>query len=167
MGKNGRHMLTGQSNAALDEKSRFLLPSKVREELAAIGGDTSVVYLTKGHDGCLELFPRKVFEHRGKESAGLLQYEQPRERSVSRVLFGGAEKIVLDRQNRILLPERLKKAAQLAKELTLVGVFDRLEVWDRATWESYSEAGESSYDEDAKEVFARRRAQTRPGGVEG
>jgi len=160
-------MLTGQLNVALDEKNRFLLPSKIREELAAIAGDTSVVYLTKGHDACLELLPRDVFEQRARENARLLQYEQPKERSVSRVFFGDAEKIVLDRQNRILIPERLKKAARLAKELTLVGVFDRLEVWDRATWEGYSEAGESSYDEDAKEVFARRRGQTPPGGAQG
>lgn len=155
-------MLTGQADVALDGKNRLLVPSKVREELAATGGDTSVVYLTKGHDGCLVLFPRNVFERMAGENATLLQYEQPRERSVSRVFFGDAEKIVLDRQNRILIPERLKRAARLAKDLTLVGVFDRLEVWDRAAWENYSEAGESSYDEDAKEVFARRRGQALP-----
>ena len=151
-------MFTGQQSVALDGKNRLLIPSRIREEMAALAGDASVVYLTKGYDGCLVMFPREVFENMAGQHARLLRYEEPKDRSVNRVFFGEAEKIVLDGQGRILVPERLKCAAGLAKDLTLVGVFDRLELWDRDKWDSYCTAGEASFDQDARDVFQTRRA---------
>ena len=154
-------MFTGQQSAALDAKNRLLIPSRVREEMAALAGDANVVYLTKGYDGCLVMFPRQVFEKMAAQHARLLRYEEPKDRSVNRVFFGEAEKIVLDRQGRVLVPDRLKRAAGLAKDLMLVGVFDRLELWDRPKWESYASAGEASFDKDARDVFETRRADQR------
>jgi len=158
MGDSGKTMFTGQQTVALDGKNRLLIPSRMREEMAALAGDASVVYLTKGHDGCLVMFPRQIFEKMAAEHARLLRYEEPKDRSVNRVFFGEAEKVVLDRLGRILLPERLKRAAGLVKDLTLVGVFDRLELWNREKWESYSSAGEATFDQDARDVFSTRRA---------
>ena len=154
-------MFTGQANVALDGKNRLLVPSKVREQMAAFGGDTNVVYLTKGHDGCLMLFPGEIFEKMARSYASRLQYEEPTERSVRRVFFGEAEKVTLDRQGRVLIPERLKGAAGLERELTLVGVFDRLEIWHRTVWEQYAQTSEAEYDENARAVLSGRRNENR------
>jgi MraZ protein len=91
-----------------------------------------------GQDGCLFCFPRAEWEERAEEvrSAPLSDAEG---RAYSRMFFGNAEPVDLDSQGRLVVPQRLRTQVGIRKEVVVVGVHDRLEIWDREAHERYLE----------------------------
>jgi MraZ protein len=120
-------VLLGTYSHALDEKGRVVLPAKFRRDLE----EGSV--LTKGEDGCLELFPNETW---AEEVKGILDEDRRRieVRRRRRLRFGEAHPITPDKQGRIAIPQELRDFAGLAGEVTLVGVVDRVEIWEPAAW---------------------------------
>ena len=134
-------MFRGEYNHALDTKGRLIVPSKFRDAL----GDTFIV--TKGLDGCLFMYEMegwKVLE--AKLQA--LPLTNANARKFTRFMLGGAIECEVDKQGRILLPANLREFAHLSKDVTLVGVGGRIEIWDK---EAYVEA--NAYD-DMEEIAA-------------
>jgi MraZ protein len=125
--------LLGTHRYQLDPKGRISLPSRFREAFA----DGAV--LTLGQDGCLFCFPRAEWEARAAEVRNL-PLSDARGRAYARMFFGKAEPVELDSQGRLVIPQRLRAEAQIGREAVVVGVFDRMEIWDRAAHERY-EAG--------------------------
>jgi MraZ protein len=125
--------LLGTHSYQLDPKGRISLPARFREVLS----DGAV--LTLGQDGCLFCFPRAEWESRAAEVRALPLSDAPG-RAYARMFFGKAEALELDSQGRLLVPQRLRAEAGIRKEAVVVGVFDRMEIWDRETHERY-EAG--------------------------
>ena len=111
----------------LDAKGRLIIPSRFREAL----GDTFMV--TKGLDGCLFIYDMagwKVLE----EKLRALPLTNTNARKFTRFMLGGAAECEVDRQGRILLPANLRDFAHLTKDVALVGVGERIEIWDKETW---------------------------------
>jgi transcriptional regulator MraZ len=125
--------LLGTHTYQLDPKGRISLPARFREAFA----DGAV--LTLGQDGCLFCFPRVEWEGRAAE-VRTLPLSDAESRAYARMFFGKAERVDLDAQGRLLVPQRLRGEAGLDKDAVVVGVFDRMEIWDRETHERY-EAG--------------------------
>jgi MraZ protein len=125
--------LLGTHSYQLDPKGRISLPARFREALA----DGAV--LTLGQDGCLFCFPRAEWETRAAEVRGL-PLSDAEGRAYARMFFGKAEAVELDSQGRLLVPQRLRTEVAIRKEAVVLGVFDRIEIWDRQTHERY-EAG--------------------------
>ena len=125
--------LLGTHSYQLDPKGRISLPARFREVLS----DGAV--LTLGQDGCLFCFPRAEWESRAAEVRAL-PLSDATGRAYARMFFGKAEALDLDSQGRLLVPQRLRAEAGIRKEAVVVGVFDRMEIWDRETHERY-EAG--------------------------
>ena len=125
--------LLGTHSYTLDPKGRISLPARFREVLS----DGAV--LTLGQDGCLFCFPRAEWESRAAEVRAL-PLSDATGRAYARMFFGKAEALELDSQGRLLVPQRLRAEAGIRKEAVVVGVFDRMEIWDRETHERY-EAG--------------------------
>jgi MraZ protein len=100
--------------------------------------------LTLGQDGCLFCFPRAEWEERAAEvrAAPLSDTEG---RAYGRMFFGNAESVELDSQGRLVVPNRLRQQVGIAKEVVVVGVMDRMEIWDRGAHERYTEAFGGSY----------------------
>ncbi|MCI8402413.1 MAG: division/cell wall cluster transcriptional repressor MraZ [Lachnospiraceae bacterium] len=120
-------MFVGEYNHSLDAKGRLIIPSRFREAL----GDTFMV--TKGLDGCLFIYDMsgwKVLE--AKLQA--LPLTSAHARKFSRFMLGGAIECEVDKQGRILLPANLREFAHLTKDIALVGVGGRVEIWDKETW---------------------------------
>ncbi|HVM11430.1 MAG TPA: division/cell wall cluster transcriptional repressor MraZ [Actinomycetota bacterium] len=130
--------LLGEHHYQLDPKGRLSLPAKFREAFA------DGVYLTLGQDGCVFAFPREEWEQRKAEVAGL-PISDPRNRAYSRMFFGSAERVELDAQGRLVLPRHLRETARLGREVAVVGVSDRLEIWDGGEWGRYREDHGGSY----------------------
>jgi MraZ protein len=141
-------MLLGAYDHTLDEKSRLTLPVKLREEL----GEQVVV--TRGLDGCLAVYPRAGFE-RLVERVGTLDQFSPETRVMQRFFFSSAEQVEPDRQGRIVISARLLEEAKAGRELTVAGVYDHLEIWDRAAWRDQLTKAEGSA-EDVAERLANR-----------
>jgi MraZ protein len=128
-------MLIGQYNHTIDAKKRLALPVKFRGELG-----TKVV-VTKGVENCLIVYTQKEWEVISGKLANL-PVSQGEARSFIRHLLAGATEVELDKLGRILLPDYLKKYADLKKNVVIAGLSNRLEVWDEEKWNKYSESAE-------------------------
>ena len=132
-------MFMGEYNHTIDAKGRLIIPSKFRETL----GDEFVV--TKGLDGCLFVYDNKewsAFEEKLKS----LPLTNKDARQFVRFFLAGATLAEVDKQGRILVPGPLREFAGLEKEVVLVGVASRVEIWSKARWEDTA-----SYD-DVEEI---------------
>ncbi len=124
-------MFYGEYLHTIDPKSRVIIPAKFREGL----GHSFI--LTKGLDNCLFAYSPKEwanFENKLKS----LPLADKDARAFMRFFFAGATECVLDKQGRILIPQNLKEYAGLEKDVYIIGISTRVEIWDRAKWENYS-----------------------------
>ena len=119
----------GEYNHTIDTKGRLIIPSKFREAL----GDEFVV--TKGLDGCLFVYDNEEWQNfEGKLKTLPLTNKDARQ--FVRFFLAGAAAVEVDKQGRILLPSVLRAFAGLEKEVVLVGVASRVEIWSKEKWES-------------------------------
>lgn len=130
--------LLGTHSYQLDPKGRVSLPSRFREAFA----DGAV--LTLGQDGCLFCFPRAEWEPRSAEIRAL-PLSEAAGRAYARMFFGRAEAVDLDSQGRLLIPQRLRNAVGIRREVVVVGVMDRMEVWDKDAFDRYEQAHGGAY----------------------
>ena len=127
-------MFKGEYSHSVDAKGRIIMPSKFREIL----GDMFVV--TKGLDGCLFVYPNeewKNIENKFRE----IPLTTKDARKFSRFFFAGAADCEVDKQGRVLIPSVLREFAGLNKEVVLVGVLNRIEIWSKERWQ------ENEYDD--------------------
>lgn len=132
-------MLLGEYKHTIDVKSRLSLPVKFRKEI----GKSLVI--TPGLDHCLFVFTKKEWE---KISDHLSQFSllQSDNRSFNRFMFGGATESSIDSIGRVLIPDHLREWANLKQKAVVIGVQNRLEVWDEDSWSSYKKNVEKSAD---------------------
>ena len=122
-------MFMGEYSHSIDSKGRLIIPSKFREEL----GEKFV--LTRGLDGCLAVYPQREWDEL-EEKLRELPLTNKNARAITRFLVSSAAMCELDKQGRILVPAALRKSAGLEKEVVLTGNLERIEIWDKARWES-------------------------------
>jgi MraZ protein len=120
----------GTSWQKLDEKGRIILPAKSRPELAA------GTYLTRGQDRCVFLFSEAQFEAYRQETALNAPPGIP-PIAFDRVFFSSVVAQDIDKQGRITVPAELRDYAGLERELAVVGLAKRMEIWDAKRWNSY------------------------------
>lgn len=125
-------MFMSEYNHTVDAKGRLIMPAKFREAL----GEEFVV--SKGMDGCLFVYANEdwnAFEQK-LTSLPLINKEA---RQFARFFLAGAAQVELDKQGRILLPASLREFAGLDKEVVLVGVGSRIEIWSKEKWDAINE----------------------------
>ena len=132
-------MFMGEYNHTVDTKGRLIVPSKFREQL----GDEFVV--TKGLDGCLFVYSKSEWENI-EEKFRNVPLTTKDARKFARFFFAGAASCEVDKQGRILLPVVLREYAGIEKDVVSVGVFNRVEIWDKDLWEERSEVSEEDLD---------------------
>jgi len=141
-------MLLGEHDHTLDDKNRLTLPAKLREQL----GDEVVI--TRGLDGCLSVYSRAAFEVLA-ERMGSLDPLNRETRTMQRYFFTGNPPVELDKAGRMVIPARLLESVGIEREVTVAGVYDHLEIWDRASWREQMREAEGSA-EDVAERLANR-----------
>lgn len=124
-------MFMGEYNHTIDTKNRLIIPSKFREVL----GDEFVV--TKGLDGCLFVYDNEAWAEFEEKLKGL-PLTNKEARTFVRFFLAGAASVEVDKQGRILVPSVLKDFAGLTKDVVLVGVASRIEIWSKERWEEAS-----------------------------
>jgi MraZ protein len=138
-------MFIGEFAHTFDDKGRLTIPAKFRDELA--GG----VVVTRGIDRCLLAFPRPVWDILAERIAKLPLTER-NARNFKRHMFSGAADFVPDRQGRVLIPQGLREYAQLDGEAVVIGLYDRLEIWDPLQWANIKAEVEENPDAIAQQV---------------
>jgi MraZ protein len=121
-------MLLGEHDHTLDEKNRLTLPAKVRQAFA--GG----IVLTRGLDTCVEAYPVADWQQLVQSRLAGLNSLSHETRVLERFYYTGAVEAKPDKQGRVMLPPALIEHAGLDREVVVVGMRDRLEIWDRAAW---------------------------------
>ena len=137
-------MFKGEYNHTVDTKGRLIVPAKFREIL----GDVFVV--TKGLDGCLFMYPNSEWE-KIEEKFREIPLTGKDARKFTRFFFGSAADCELDKQGRVLIPANLREYAGLGKEVVLIGVLNRIEVWSK---ERYLEEECDDMDDIAEKMAA-------------
>jgi MraZ protein len=136
----------GTHTPKLDDKGRFFLPAKFREELN--GG----LVITRQPDRCLGIFTPAAYQAvADRMIAGSSSLAKVR--SVQRMFASGAEPSAPDGQGRVTVPEHLRSYAGLEREIVVIGALDHLEVWDAKAWAAYAAAQEEAFAEMDEEVF--------------
>ncbi len=121
-------MFIGEYQHTVDVKGRMFVPAKFREEL----GEKFIV--TIGLDRCLFVFPEETFNIY-KEKLDAISLANKDARNFTRFFFAGAAECELDKQGRIILPQKLRTYAMLDKDVTVVGVSGRVEIWNTEEWD--------------------------------
>lgn len=132
-------MLLGEYNHNVDEKGRVIMPVKLRNDL----GENFV--MCKGLEGCLFVYSQEEWDKFVAELMKLPRMNKDA-REIQRHFFGSASEGTFDKQGRAMIPGSLREDAGLGKEIVLVGVFDRVEIWDKQLWEAKSNKSEEQLD---------------------
>ncbi len=143
-------MWYGEYIHTLDNKDRFILPAKFRDKLKTL--EEKKLYITRGLDGCLSLYAKKAWKQL-EEKLESLSFTKQQSRSFNRLLFSGASEIDVDAQGRIILPEYLKEFAQIKREIVIIGVVNRIEIWDKNSWNKFYQENRKKFEEMAENLF--------------
>lgn len=132
-------MLIGEYTHTLDEKNRMSLPVKFRKELG------KSVVVAPGLDNCLAIYTTKEWQKISEKlsDASMLASDN---RSFSRFMFGQAVLADIDANGRILIPENLKNRSGLTSKVMVIGVQNRVEIWNENTWNDYKKLVEGQAD---------------------
>ena len=138
-------MLLGEHEHSLDDKNRLTLPAKLRQAFE------DGVVVTRGLDGCLYAYPRPAWEQLADRIKSLDPLAEG-SRVMQRHFFAGATQGELDKQGRMVLPTTLIEHAGLGREVTVAGVYDHLEIWDRTKWRQQQHEVEGSAEDVAERL---------------
>lgn len=121
--------MKGEFQHTLDTKGRLFIPARLREEL----GDRFVI--AKGLDHCLFLYPQSAWELLEDK---IRQLPMSKSRNLQRFFLSSAADVSVDKQGRIVVPPVLRDYAGLEHDVTIIGVLERAEIWDRQAWNTYN-----------------------------
>ena len=138
-------MLIGEYEHSVDVKGRLIMPAKLREEI----GEKFVV--TKGLDGCLFVFSLKEWDL-FQEKLRALPVSNKNARDFSRFFLAGAIECEIDKQGRFLISGNLREFASLDKDVVIIGVTTRPEIWNKEKWKNYSSDENISAEEIAENM---------------
>lgn len=139
-------MFMGEYHHTIDDKGRLTIPAKIRTEL----GDSFVV--TRGLDGCLFIYPTSEWNNIISKYKELPNTKDAR--NFMRFFLSGATNSEFDKQGRINISQPLIKYADLKKDCIIIGVNDRLEVWDSNRWNEFIETNEDNLSDIADKLFS-------------
>ena len=139
-------MFFGSYEFPIDDKGRTVIPSKFRDELGY------KAYLIKGFEGCIALYKDEDFQ-KLIERYSHLPYEDEKARLHLRVLASSTEEVKVDNQGRLQIPARILAKYNIGKEITINGVFDHIEIWDRASYNQYLADNEDQFETNAANLL--------------
>ncbi|MFH1503907.1 MAG: division/cell wall cluster transcriptional repressor MraZ [Candidatus Omnitrophota bacterium] len=143
-------MWYGEYNHTLDNKDRLILPAKFREKIKTL--KQKKFFITRGLDGCLALYSQDSWLSL-EEKLKSLSFTKQQSRFFNRLYFSGASEADIDSQGRIILPGYLKEFAQINREVMIVGVADRIEIWDKNLWDKFYHKNKKNFEEMAENLF--------------
>lgn len=139
-------MLSGEYRHNIDEKGRIIIPSKIRGEMG------NSIVITRGLDGCLFGYNEKAWESM-MEKLSSLPYTKSDVRKFTRFMTSGAITLEFDKQGRVNIPNYLSDYAKLLKEVVIVGVINRIEIWSKESWEEFMKNNVDSLSDISENLF--------------
>jgi MraZ protein len=143
-------MFYGEFQHSIDRKGRLILPAKFRE--VAKNHFVEKFFVTRGLDKCLFMLAEE--EWRSQENKlKAMPFTKQQSRTFNRLYFSGAMEVIPDSQGRILLPQNLKDYADIKKDVVIVGVSNRIEIWSKTKWDEFYGNSKSTYEEISEKLM--------------
>jgi MraZ protein len=139
-------MFSGTYTPKLDDKGRLFLPAKFREAM------TEGLVITRGQDRSIDVRTRAEFEIFTEKFKNASQTDA-RLRAYGRMLFALASEQVPDKQGRITITPELREYASLSRECVVIGIYDRIEIWEPSAWQRYTAEQEAAFSNVQEEIF--------------
>lgn len=130
-------MFTWNYERTVDEKGRIIIPPKFREELG------KEFIITRGLERCIYIYPMSTWKELSSHISSL-PLEKKDVRIYQRFIFSSALDVKMDQQGRISIPKSLRDYASIKKDIVMVGVSSRIEIWDKERWEAMNKELEDS-----------------------
>ncbi len=143
-------MFYGEYLHSIDRKGRIILPARFRD--AAKNNFIEKFFVTRGLDKCLFMFSEEEWRTQENKFKSI-SFTKQEARTFNRLYFSGALDLVPDKQGRILLPAYLKEFAQIKKDVIIVGVSNRIEIWAKDKWEEFYGNSRQSFEEIAEKLI--------------
>lgn len=143
-------MFYGEYLHSIDRKGRLILPAKFRD--SAKSNFIEKFFVTRGLDKCLFMFAEE--EWRAQENKfKSISFTKQQARIFNRLYFSGAVEVIPDKQGRILVPQYLKDFAEIKKDVVIVGVSNRVEIWAKDKWQDFYGGSRASFEEIAEKLM--------------
>jgi len=143
-------MFYGEYNHSLDRKGRVVLPSRCREVCKEYGVEK--FFLTRGLDRCIFMFTEDEWRSQEQKFKSM-PFTKSGSRSFNRMFFSGAVDVLPDKQGRFIIPPFLKNYAEIKREMTIIGVSNRLEIWDRNRWETFHQSSSDTFEQISENIL--------------
>ncbi|OHB97049.1 MAG: hypothetical protein A2W74_06300 [Planctomycetes bacterium RIFCSPLOWO2_12_38_17] len=145
-------MFTGEYHHTIDAKNRLAIPSDIRDKVnTKIEGKG--FFITIGLDGCLFMYTPKEWQNI-VQKINQLPFTNEKARQFQRLFFSKAQEIPdYDPQGRILISQNLKDIAKIQKKAVIVGVSNRIEIWDETRWKNFESEHSKEYEKIAEDLF--------------
>ena len=145
-------MFTGEKHHTIDDNNRLAMPSSIRKCVDE-KKEGKGFFITPGLDKCLALYSPLHFEETSKKLT-VPMFTNKKARNFQRLFFSMSSSVVTcDKQGRIIIPQLHKDYAGLKKEVIIIGVMDRVEIWDLQHWKEFEEDNEQNFERDAEDLF--------------
>ena len=128
------YMFYGEYIHQIDRKGRLVLPSKIRE--VAKNNFIDKFFVTRGLDKCLFMFGEEEWRNQEQKFKSI-PFTKSEARKFNRIYFSGAVDITYDKQGRILIPQYLKDFAGIKRDVVIIGVSNRIELWSKDAWQEF------------------------------
>jgi len=143
-------MFYGEFEHALDRKGRIIIPSKFRDALKEHYIER--FFITRGLDKCLFMFAEDEWRLQ-EQKFKAMSFTKSEFRRFNRIYFSGASDLTPDKQGRILIPTYLKEYAGIKKDVFIIGVSNRIEIWGRESWKEYYQISKDTFEDVAEKLI--------------
>jgi MraZ protein len=143
-------MFYGEHEHSIDRKGRLIIPSKFREVFKE--NYVERFFVTRGLDTCLFVFAEDEWKKQETKFRGL-PFTSSEARQFNRLYFSGACDVTCDKQGRIIVPDYLKEFAKIDRDVVIVGVSNRMEIWSKERWKEFYAKTKDSFENIAEKVM--------------
>src|SRR6185503_18279884 len=143
-------MFYGEFEHGIDRKGRIILPAKFREIAKDRGLEK--FFVTRGLDKCIFMFSEDEWRSQEQKFKNL-SFTKQQSRNFNRLFFSGAVEVAPDKQGRFIIPQYLKDYANIRKDAIVIGVSNRIEIWDHKTWQEFYTNSNASFEQIAENIF--------------
>ncbi len=143
-------MFYGEYNHSIDRKGRLILPSRFRE--VAKENTIEKFFVTRGLDKCIFMFTEEEWRTQEQKFKNM-SFTKQEARNFNRLFFSGAVEVIPDRQGRFLIPQYLKDFANIKRDTVVIGVSNRIEIWDMQMWKQFYETSSGAFEKTAENVL--------------
>lgn len=143
-------MFYGEYKHSIDNKGRLILPSKFREISNDHGYER--FFVTRGLDKCIFMFTEEEWRVQEQKFKNM-PFTTKQARQFNRLFFSGAMMVKPDKQGRFVVPDYLKEYATIEKDTILIGVSNRIEIWDQKSWSQFYDNSQESFEKIAEDMI--------------